>query len=55
MVFGLGQVLGPYLAGAIADAAQSFGPAFLLVGATALALGCGGSLTLQKSVDRSSH
>jgi MFS family permease len=54
MVFGLGQALGPYLAGAIADATRSFAPAFLVAGVTALALGCGGSLTLQKGLGRSS-
>ena len=44
LVFGLGQALGPYLAGAIADATHSFAPAFLLAGAVALLLGGGGSL-----------
>lgn len=44
LVFGLGQALGPYLAGLIADATGSFAPAFLLAGAAALAVGAGGSL-----------
>jgi len=48
LVFGLGQALGPYLAGVIADATRSFAPAFLVAGATALVVGGGGSLTLQK-------
>ena len=50
MVFGCGQALGPYLAGMIADATGSFAPAFLLAGAVALLLGCGGSLTLHRRV-----
>jgi MFS family permease len=48
MVFGCGQALGPYVAGMIADATRSFGPAFLLAGAAALALGGLGSLTLPR-------
>jgi MFS family permease len=44
LVFGLGQALGPWLAGAIADAAHSFGPAFQLAGAVALLVGGGGAL-----------
>ncbi len=46
LIFGLGQALGPYLAGVIADAAHSFAAAFLVAGAVALVLGGGGSLTL---------
>ena len=49
LVFGLGQALGPYLAGVIADATHSFAPAFLVAGATALVVGGGGSLTLGKA------
>ena len=52
MVFGLGQAMGPYLAGVIADATRSFAPAFLAAGAIALVLGGGGSLTLQREVGR---
>jgi predicted MFS family arabinose efflux permease len=44
LVFGLGQALGPWLAGVIADATNSFAAAFLLAGATALAVGGGGTL-----------
>jgi MFS family permease len=55
LVFGLGQALGPYLAGVIADATRSFAPAFFLAGATALAIGGGGSLTLQKGLGRPAH
>jgi MFS family permease len=52
MVFGLGQVLGPYLAGVIADATGSYASAFLVAGATALVVGGGGSFMLQKGVGR---
>jgi hypothetical protein len=45
-VFGMGQALGPYLAGRIADDAHSFAPAFVLAGAVALLLGGGGTLGL---------
>jgi MFS family permease len=48
LVFALGQALGPYVAGAIADATGSFARAFLLAGTLALAVGGMGSLTLQK-------
>jgi MFS family permease len=47
MVFGLGQALGPYVAGVIADTTRSFAPAFLLAGATALAVGGGGTFLLR--------
>lgn len=50
LVFGLGQALGPYLAGALADASHSFAPAFLLAGMTALVLGGGGTLTLRRKL-----
>jgi MFS family permease len=53
LVFGLGQALGPYLAGVVADATNSFAPAFLVAGATALLVGGGGSLTLQRGLGRS--
>jgi cyanate permease len=53
MVFGLGQALGPYLAGVIADATGSFAAAFFVAGATALMVGGGGSLTLRKGLGRS--
>jgi MFS family permease len=54
LVFGLGQALGPYLAGAIADATHSFAPAFLLAGAAALLVGGGGSLFFLGGVSRRS-
>jgi MFS family permease len=50
MVFGVGQALGPYCAGMIADATHSFAPAFLLAGTVALVVGGLGSLTLEKRV-----
>jgi MFS family permease len=46
IVFGTGQAIGPYLAGAIADATQSFALAFVIAGIAAL-LGAGGSLLLR--------
>jgi MFS family permease len=46
IVFGVGQALGPYLAGRMADATQSFSAAFILAGAVALILGAGGSFLL---------
>jgi MFS family permease len=55
MVFGLGQALGPYLAGVIADAMRSFAAAFLVAGATALLVGAGGSLTLRRRLGRTVH
>jgi MFS family permease len=47
VIFGLGQALGPYLAGRIADTTHSLAPAFVLAGATALLLGAGGTLLLR--------
>ena len=47
VIFGIGQALGPYLAGRIADATGSFSPAFLAAGAVALTLGAGGSWLLR--------
>lgn len=46
IVFGTGQAIGPYLAGAIADATQSFALAFVIAGVVAL-IGAGGSLVLR--------
>jgi len=51
IVFGLGQVLGPYLAGRMADLTQSFSSAFVLAGLVAL-LGAGGSLMLPRRTGR---
>jgi MFS family permease len=45
-VMSLGQVVAPYAAGRIADAAASFAPAFGIAGSVALLLGAGGSLLL---------
>jgi MFS family permease len=45
-VMSVGQVIGPYAAGHIADAAASFAPAFGIAGCVALVLGAGGSLLL---------
>jgi MFS family permease len=47
IVFGVGQAIGPYLAGAIADSTQSFSLAFVIAGIVALSLGVGGSLVLR--------
>jgi MFS family permease len=46
LFFGLGQAAGPSVAGAIADATGSFGPAFLMAAGVAL-LGGVGSLLLR--------
>lgn len=48
VALGIGQALGPYLAGRIADAAGSFAPAFLLAAGVALTLGAGGSFLLPR-------
>ena len=47
VVFGLGQALGPYLAGRIADATHSYAGAFITAGLVALILGAGGTLLLR--------
>jgi MFS family permease len=47
ITFGIGQALGPYLAGRIADAAYSFSPAFFMAGMVALIVGAGGTLFLR--------
>jgi len=49
LFFGIGQALGPSVAGAMADALGSFNPAFLLAGGVAL-LGAVGSLLLRPAV-----
>ncbi len=49
IIFGIGQAIGPYLAGALADATQSFSLAFVIAGAVALIPGAGGSLALRTS------
>ena len=47
VVFGFGQVLGPWLAGVVADRVNSFGPAFVIAGVAALA-GAAGTLRLPR-------
>ncbi len=47
IIFGIGQAIGPYLAGALADATQSVSLAFIIAGAVALVTGAGGSLALR--------
>jgi sugar phosphate permease len=49
LFFGLGQAAGPSVAGALADATGSFGPAFLLAAGVAF-LGGVGSLLLRRTV-----
>ncbi len=49
IVFGVGQALGPYCAGVLADATNSFSHAFIIAGAAALVFGSGGSFLLKKS------
>jgi MFS family permease len=51
VIFGIGQAIGPYLAGAIADAFHSFAHAFVIAGLIALFLGAGGSLVLRNGRD----
>jgi len=46
IIFGLGQAIGPYLAGQIADVMHTFIPAFIIAGITALVLGAGGTWLL---------
>jgi MFS family permease len=48
VVFGIGQIVSPYLAGAIADATKSFALAFVLAGIFSL-LGAGGAIFLSES------
>ncbi len=48
VVFGFGQVLGPWLGGAIADATGNHGPAFLLAGGMALLPGTVGAALLRR-------
>lgn len=52
--FGVGQAIGPSIAGAIADAAGSFSPAFLLAGGVALLGAFGASLLRPASTVRNS-
>jgi len=47
IVFGIGQALGPWCAGALADATGSFSIAFVIAGGVAFMLGAGGALTLR--------
>jgi predicted MFS family arabinose efflux permease len=47
VIFGIGQAIGPYFAGVLADATQSFAPAFVIAGAIAGILGAGGSFVLR--------
>ncbi len=47
IIFGIGQALGPYVAGVLADATQSFSWAFIVAGMVALFAGAGGSLALR--------
>jgi MFS family permease len=50
-IFGIGQALGPWCAGALADAANSFSLAFVIAGAVALVVGAGGALTIRSAKD----
>ena len=51
VLFGVGQALGPYLAGVLADSTRSFAPAFAIAGTIARLLGAGGSLMLRTSTN----
>jgi predicted MFS family arabinose efflux permease len=49
IIFGIGQAMGPYLAGVLADATHSFSAAFVIAGVVALVPGAGGSLALRRT------
>jgi MFS family permease len=49
IIFGIGQVLGPYCAGELAHATGSFSGAFVIAGAAALLIGSGGSFFIRTS------
>ena len=48
IVFGIGQAIGPYIAGRLADATHSFSTPFALAGFVALIMGVGGTLCLPR-------
>lgn len=48
LALGVGQVIGPYFAGWMADASRSFAPAFLAAGVVALLLGMGSAFFLPR-------
>ena len=52
LVMSVGQAIAPYFAGRIADAAQSFAPAFLAAGGVAVIMGAGGSWLLGPRCER---
>ncbi len=47
IIFGVGQALGPWCAGALADATNSYSIAFVIAGAVALVVGAGGALAMR--------
>ncbi len=47
IIFGIGQALGPYCAGVLADTTHSFSIAFVIAGTVALVMGAGGSFALR--------
>lgn len=48
LALGIGQVIGPYFAGWMADASRSFAPAFLTAGLVAILLGMGSAFLLPR-------
>jgi MFS family permease len=52
IIFGIGQALGPWCAGALADTTNSFSIAFVIAGVVSLIVGAGGSLMLRPAKGR---
>jgi MFS family permease len=55
IIFGLGQALGPWCAGALADTTNSYSVAFVIAGAVALIVGAGGALMVRSDKEAHTH